>query len=112
MLEEMYADAVKLGINSVNYWDYTWEELMLELESLRFQQETKLKEHALFDYRLAQLISFAVNDPKNIPTKEEAYPILEVPEEVKRLEEQKQNEQNLLAFFQQLKLDDKGGGSE
>ncbi|MDR2834266.1 MAG: hypothetical protein LBV67_11175 [Streptococcaceae bacterium] len=95
----MYLDCVKLGIPAEEYWSYTFEELMIELEAIQYRREAELKEKATFDYRLVELIGFAVNDPQKMPKRGEAYEILQVEDTRTQQEKDEANLQKWLALF-------------
>ena len=84
MLNELYPQAVEAGIASTDFWNMTFDEIMVQVEANRKIHENKLREQAMFDYSQQRMAIFAFNDPKNFPKFEEAYPFLkQIKEEVK-----------------------------
>ncbi|WEG74419.1 hypothetical protein [Vagococcus intermedius] len=76
MLEDIYPLAVVCGISSSDYWDMTYKEILEQCEAFKQNQNVRFKERATFDYRLANLLSYAFNDPSKMPKLEEVYPFM------------------------------------
>lgn len=76
MLEDLYPQAVEAGISSTDFWAMTFDEIMVQVEANKKRHENELKEKAMFDYTQQRLGIYAVNDPKNFPKYEDAYPFL------------------------------------
>lgn len=103
----MYPLAVQKGIPSDEYWNMTLEEILVQVDANQFNQEQSAMEKALFDYKMAQMLVYAFNEPKEMPSFENAYPFVnqkeEVPEEEKALLEIKRDQEILLANIAQIK---------
>ena len=76
MLEDLYPQAVQVGISSTDFWAMTFDEIMVQVEANKKRHENELKEKAMFDYSQQRLAIYAFNDPKNFPKYEDAYPFL------------------------------------
>lgn len=76
MLEDLYPQAVEAGISSTDFWEMTFDEIMVQVEANKKRHENELKEKAMFDYTQQRLGIYAFNDPKNFPKYEDAYPFL------------------------------------
>ncbi len=74
MLEDLYPQAVQIGISSTDFWSMTFDEIMVQVEANKKRHENELREKAMFDYSQQRMAIFAFNDPKNFPKFEEAYP--------------------------------------
>lgn len=74
MLIDMYPLAVQNGIPSDEYWGLTLEEILIQVEANQKIREADVKQQAHMDYRMAQLVTFAFNDPEKLPKFELAYP--------------------------------------
>lgn len=79
--------SIQLGIPAEKYWLLTFGEIMMQTEAYKRQQEQANKEKAMFDYNLAQLITYAFNKPEKMPKAEDVYSILK---------EEDENPQNLV----------------
>ena len=97
MLEDLYTQAVQIGISSTDFWSMTFDEIMVQVEANKKRHENELREKAMFDYSQQRMAIFAFNDPKNFPKFEEAYPFLAVIEKkVKQgLSDEEQRQQDM-----------------
>lgn len=103
MLMGMYEPALEIGISANDFWDMTFEEIMLEVNARQRIKKNSLRERATFDYNMAQMMVYAVNDPKKMPKIDELYPfmkdeVVEQPKAVKRVDEANQDQ----AVFMQM----------
>lgn len=71
----MYPLAVENGIQADVFWSLLFVEIMTQIEANRKNHEVATKEKAMFDYKQAQLIMYAVNDPKKFPAMDKIYPV-------------------------------------
>ena len=97
MLEDLYPQAVQIGISSTDFWSMTFDEIMVQVEANKKRHENGLREKAMFDYSQQRMAIFAFNDPKNFPKFEEAYPLLAaIEKEVQQgLSEEEQHRQDM-----------------
>lgn len=97
MLEDLYPQAVQIGISSTDFWSMTFDEIMVQVEANKKRHENELREKAMFDYSQQRMAIFAFNDPKNFPKFEEAYPFLaSIEKEVQQgLSEEEQYRQDM-----------------
>jgi hypothetical protein len=108
LLDAMYLECVKVGIPADKYWHLSFGELMVELEAVQWRRENEQKTSASEDIRLAQLISYAFNDPKNMPQLDDLISIQNQNEE----ETFDKDELNLLNFFNHLQIEEEVGINE
>ena len=104
----MYPLAVEDGIASNEYWMLTFDEILVQIEANQKIEERKAKERMAYDYKMAQLFAYSVNDPKNMPTPETFYPMLKEPEEEMTQEEKdylemKKDQDYMMAIAEQIK---------
>lgn len=103
----MYPIAVKEGIPSDEYWDKTLEEILVQVEANREKEKDELKVKANLDYRTAQLMMYAVNDPQSMPEFEKVYPFAseseQLTEEEKSMQEMQQEQQYMIMLAEQIK---------
>lgn len=97
MLEDLYPQAVQIGISSTDFWSMTFDEIMVQVEANKKRHENELREKAMFDYSQQRMAIFAFNDPKNFPKFEEAYPFLaKIEEEVSQaISEEEKRQQDM-----------------
>lgn len=121
----MYPLAVENGIQADVYWSLLFVEIMTQIEANRKIHEVATKEKAMFDYKQAQLIMYAVNDPKKFPAMDKIYPVFneETESKAEMLSEPEKQIQEMnkdqAIFMQnaemvkrhQLKLENEGGDS-
>ena len=69
--------AVEWGVLAVDYWLMTFNEIMIQVAANKKRKEYERKEKAMFDYKQAQLNSYAMNDPKKMPKIEKMYSFFE-----------------------------------
>jgi hypothetical protein len=72
----MYPQAVETGIPAKDYWNMSFDEILVQVSSNHKRRQEELREKALFDYSQQRLAIFAFNDPKKFPKFEDAYPFL------------------------------------
>lgn len=103
----MYPMAVKSGIPSDEYWNKTLEEILVQVEQNREREKDELKAKANLDYRMAQLMSYALNDPQAMPDFDKAYPFMDELEqktaEDLAEEEMKKEQQYMMMLAEQIK---------
>lgn len=103
----MYPIAVKQGIASDEYWEKTLEEILVQVEANREKESDGLKIKANLDYRMAQMMMYAVNDPQAMPEFEKIYPFAsdeeQLTEEVKEMQEMQQEQQYMMMLAEQIK---------
>lgn len=85
----MEPHTIEMGISSVDYWSMTLSEIMLQSQAFKNAKERELKEKAMFDYNMVQMMKYAVNSPNKMPKFEDAYPMFKEKEEAKKVEPQK-----------------------
>lgn len=73
MLDDMYPLAVQAGIDADRYWDMTLEEVTVQAEANRQRHMDAIKERAVMDHKLSELMAFAVNDPNKMPSVDKMY---------------------------------------
>lgn len=103
----MYPIAVKEGIPSDEYWNKTLEEILVQVEANREKESDGLKTKANMDYRMAQLMMYAVNDPQSMPDFEKVYPFAsdakKLTEEEIAIKEMQQEQQYMMMIAEQIK---------
>lgn len=103
----MYPIAVKAGIPSDEFWGKTLEEILVQVEQNREKEKEELMAKANLDYRMAQLMSYAMNDPQAMPDFEKVYPFASelnnLSEEEKALREMEQDQQYMIMMAEQIK---------
>lgn len=70
----MLPTALEIGISVNEYWDLTYGEILLYIDTYNQKQITEMKHQALMDYKLAELIGCAFGG--KFPTLYETYPSL------------------------------------
>lgn len=103
----MYPLAVRAGIPADEYWTKTLEEILVQVEQNKEKEKEELKIKANLDYRMAQLMSYALNDPQAMPEFGKVYPFA-VQNEQKTAEqiaeeEMKQEQQYMMMMAEQIK---------
>ncbi len=68
--------ALQWGIQSDKYWMLTFGEMMMQVNANKIRREEELKQKAMFDYNLAQLVTYAFNKPEKMPKAQDVYSIL------------------------------------
>lgn len=79
----MQPSAIDYGTPAETYWGLTLEEIILNADSGKRRRIADLKEKVMLDHKLAQLNSYAFNDPKKMPKIQDHYSFM------KELEEEK-----------------------
>lgn len=99
----LYPAALKCGINTFDFWDYTYGEIVELIKLYKENQEEQSKEQLVNNYQIALLTSVftnRANNGKQPPTLHELYPKVfeeEIPEE--------EAESNALAFYKEQMMD-------
>lgn len=103
----MYPIAVKGGIPSDEYWNKTLEEILTQVEANRERETDDLKVKANMDYRMAQMMMYAVNEPKSMPAFEKIYPFAsdsaQVTDEEQATQEMENEQQYMMMIAGQIK---------
>lgn len=101
----MYEPALEIGIPSNDFWDMTFEEIMTEVNVRQKIKKNALRERATFDYNIAQMMVYAVNDPKKMPKIDELYPFMkeDVVQPTKVVEQIEEVNQDQAVFMQMAK---------
>lgn len=73
MLMDMYPLAVQSGIDAERYWNMNLREIIVQSEANRKRHIEALKERAVMDHKLSELMAFAVNDPNKMPDVDKMY---------------------------------------
>lgn len=85
VFHRLLKEAIKCGLGIMEFWDLTYEEIVLYINTYAEQEKEKLKERALLDYKLADLIGISAGrllDSKvEFPQIHTAYPSLFSPVE-------------------------------
>lgn len=106
LLTDMYPLAVQRGIPSDEYWEKTLEEILVQVDANQQNKQQEVVLQANLDYRMVQMIAYAVNEPQKMPNFEDAYPFTieanEVSEEEKALLEMKRDQGIMLANIAQI----------
>ncbi|PWG00954.1 hypothetical protein [Levilactobacillus bambusae] len=76
MLRDLYPLAVNAGIPATEYWDMTLDEITIQSAAIKKQHQDALKERAVMDHRLSQLLAFAFNEPNKMPSVDKMYGFL------------------------------------
>lgn len=97
MLYSIEPVAIEWGIPAVEFWELTFNEIMMQIGANKKVHEREMREKAVFDYNQAQLLKFAFNDPSKMPKFEEAYSFAN-PEKPKEVKELTQAEIDLINF--------------
>lgn len=69
----MYPLAVEAGIDSERYWEMSIREVIVQAEANRKRHTNALKERAVMDHKLSELMAFAVNEPNKMPSVDRMY---------------------------------------
>ena len=92
------------GISEEQFWNMSLAELMRMIESYKRREKERLKEKAMFDYALANLIGKSVSriysSSNSFPEIYEAYPTLFESEEFEEQRQERLNELSALRFKQ------------
>lgn len=103
----MYLPAVQNGIPSDEYWSKTFEEIIIQVNANQRNKEDELKQEANLNYRLAQLMAYAMNDPSKMPSFEAIYPfaseVKEMTEEEMKMKEMQEDQQYMMMMAQAIK---------
>lgn len=103
----MYLPAVQNGIPSDEYWSKTFEEIIIQVNANQRNKEDELKQEANLNYRLAQLMAYAMNDPSKMPSFESIYPFAseakEMTEEDIKTKEMQDDQQYMMMMAQAIK---------
>ena len=111
LLYDMEPMAVEWGVLAVDYWLMTFNEIMIQVAANKKRKEYERKEKAMFDYKQAQLNSYAMNDPKKMPKIEKMYSFFEDESEsepkqeiapVNKIKQQPYDANNDKAVFMQM----------
>lgn len=106
LLKDMEETAIENGILASDYWYLTFGEILDQVKVNQKIRFNKLREQADMDYRMAQLMAYAMNDPSKMPKFDEAYPFLiEKPsEEEAQATAEERAYQEMLAEQQQMRM--------
>lgn len=77
MLEDMYQPAVNAGIDADEYWHMTIREIIVQSKANRQRHMDALRERAVMDHKLSELMAYAVNEPNKMPGVDKMYGFLE-----------------------------------
>lgn len=103
----MYLPAVQNGIPSDEYWSKTFEEIIVQVDANQRIKEEDIKQEANLNYRLAQLMAYAMNEPSKMPSFESAYPfagkVEEITEEERLVKEMEEDQQRMMIMAQAIK---------
>lgn len=93
----MKLPAIESGIPADVYWTLTLDELFNQVEANHNRNLANLKQQAHMDYRMAQSMVYAFNDPSKMPSFEEQYAFAkEELSEEEQIARQQEQERNLL----------------
>lgn len=109
----MQPHAIDYGVSADKYWDKSFEEIILTAESEKRKRIASLKQEATFDYKLAQLIMFAFNDPKKMPKQSAHYAFIDEAEKEKKDNQPKKQGWEIMKeqmMHRAIKAKQKGGG--
>lgn len=73
----MYPMAVNAGIPADEYWGMTIREITIQAQANRQRHMDELRERAVMDHKLSELMAYAVNEPNKIPGVDKMYGFLE-----------------------------------
>lgn len=77
LLYGIYPYAVENGIKADEFWQMTFDEIMIHITATIKHHRTMLKERAVMDHKTAELMAFAVNDPSKMPSVEKHYSFMD-----------------------------------
>lgn len=103
MLWAIYPKAVESGIPAAEFWDLTFEEVMVQTEANVQHEKEQLTARAYMDHQLASLIAYAFNDPAKMPRVEEAYPFVNDGQEKEEIPEWKKDQLILMQQAEMIK---------
>ncbi|WP_225428328.1 hypothetical protein [Levilactobacillus enshiensis] len=101
MLTDMYQPAVRAGIGADEYWDLTIREIIVQSEANRQRHLDALKERAVMDHKLSELIAFAMNEPNKMPSVEKMYGFTDEQQSAEPQEELPEWKKDQLEFMKQ-----------
>lgn len=87
-------NVLTLGLSIDEYWQLSYDEMSVMLESAQQKQEQEMKQRASMDFQLAYWITVGFNNPKGFPKNlQKAYPYL--------FEEE--SDTDILSHYEQMK---------
>lgn len=101
-IKDMLTNCLDLGISEDDFWDSTYGEIIRLAKSINNRESNRLKEKAIFDLKLADLIGISVarllSKETKLPTLEEAYPnIFNLSPEERSAQEEKRHLEQMRA---------------
>lgn len=106
LLKAIYPIAVQSGIDSEQYWELNFEELMVQILANNRNRMQALRERAVMDHKQSEMMAYALNDPSKMPSVEEAYPFIKdlSPKPAKQVPEWKKDQLELMQQAQKIKM--------
>lgn len=80
MLLELYPLAVESGIDAERFWGMNLQEITVQAQANRKRRLEEIRERAIMDHKLSELMAFAVNEPNKMPSVEKMYGLDELGE--------------------------------
>lgn len=102
LLYEMEPLALENGIPKNDFWEMTLIEVLSRVELHQEKKRQNMTEQAQMDYKMAQLMAYAMNEPGKMPSFEEMYPFVSqqkeniVSEEEKAQQEMRKEQQYMM----------------
>lgn len=75
MLIDMQPMALRAGISVERYWSMDMNEIIAQSKANNQRKYDQLKERAIMDHKLSELMAFAVNEPNKMPDIKKMYGI-------------------------------------
>lgn len=101
----MYPLAVNAGIDATEYWSMTLEEIIVQSQGIKEHHMRELKERAVMDHKLSQLMAFAFNEPNKMPDVDKMYGFLDEADEIGEQPEPMEDwQKDRLEFMKQAEL--------
>lgn len=67
--------ALRAGISVERYWSMNLNEILAQSKANQQRKYDELKERAIMDHKLSELMAYAVNEPNKMPDVEKMYGI-------------------------------------
>ncbi|ORN39603.1 hypothetical protein FAM23282_01441 [Lentilactobacillus parabuchneri] len=87
MLIAMEPLAVRSGITVERFWDMNLREIIIQSKANQAHRIDVLKERAIMDHKLSELMAYAVNEPNKMPDVHKMYGFLDKSEREKAQQE-------------------------
>lgn len=75
MLIDMQPLALRAGISVERYWSMDMNEIIAQSKANNQRKYDQIKERAIMDHKLSELMAFAVNEPNKMPDIKKMYGI-------------------------------------